>query len=108
MMVAFVLECCLSECVIERHSGITPGVMVWGAISYQERSNLLRIEGYLSSNRYVREVLQSKVSPSFKASLELSFSRIMHVHMLQRLFETSVQPHTCNFILGLLIRLLST
>ena len=27
---------------------------------------------------------------SFKASLELSFSRIMHIHMLQRLFETSV------------------
>ena len=41
---------------------------------------------------------------SFKASLELSFSRIMHAHMLQRLFETSVQPNTCNFFLGQLIR----
>ncbi|GFW17234.1 uncharacterized protein TNCV_1957051 [Trichonephila clavipes] len=45
-----------------------------------------------------------KSFPSFKASLELSFSRIMHAHMLQRLFETSVQPNTCNFFLGLLIR----
>ncbi|GFU70285.1 transposable element Tc1 transposase [Trichonephila clavipes] len=27
-------ECCLPECVIERHSGLTPGVMVWGATSY--------------------------------------------------------------------------
>ncbi|GFW61965.1 uncharacterized protein TNCV_4669901 [Trichonephila clavipes] len=42
--------------------------------------------------------------PSFKASLELSFSRIMHAHMLQRLFETSVQPNTYNFFLGLIIR----
>ncbi|GFW82423.1 uncharacterized protein TNCV_3819031 [Trichonephila clavipes] len=33
-----------------------------------------------------------KSLPSFKASLELSFSRLMNVHMLQRLFETSVQP----------------
>ncbi|GFT76280.1 uncharacterized protein TNCV_564531 [Trichonephila clavipes] len=45
-----------------------------------------------------------KSFPSFKTSLELSFSRIMHAHMLQRLFETSVQPNTCNFFLGLLIR----
>ncbi|GFW36125.1 transposable element Tcb1 transposase [Trichonephila clavipes] len=27
-------ERCFPECVIERHSGLTPGVMVWGAISY--------------------------------------------------------------------------
>ncbi|GFS68140.1 uncharacterized protein TNCV_438971 [Trichonephila clavipes] len=26
----------LPECAIERHSGLTPGVMVWGAISYHE------------------------------------------------------------------------
>ncbi|GFV52440.1 hypothetical protein TNCV_2771871 [Trichonephila clavipes] len=38
-------ERCLPECVIERHSGLTPRVMVWGAISYHGRSNLLRIEG---------------------------------------------------------------
>ncbi|GFW65840.1 transposable element Tcb2 transposase [Trichonephila clavipes] len=31
--------------VIERHSGLTPRVMVWGTISYHGRSNLLRIEG---------------------------------------------------------------
>ncbi|GFV69419.1 transposable element Tc1 transposase [Trichonephila clavipes] len=35
---------CLPECVIERNSGLTTGVMVWNAISYHGRSNLLRIE----------------------------------------------------------------
>ncbi|GFX86053.1 transposable element Tcb2 transposase [Trichonephila clavipes] len=55
-------EHCLPECVIERHSDLTPGVMVWGAISYHGQSNLLRIEGNLNSNRYVREVLQPEVS----------------------------------------------
>ncbi|GFV88627.1 transposable element Tcb2 transposase [Trichonephila clavipes] len=40
-------ELCLPECVIERHSGLTPGVMVRGAISYHGRSNLLRIEAQL-------------------------------------------------------------
>ena len=35
---------------------------------------------------------------SFKASLELFFSRIMHAPMLQRLFETFVQPNTCKLV----------
>ncbi|GFV30260.1 transposable element Tcb2 transposase [Trichonephila clavipes] len=37
---------CLPKCVIERQRGITPGVMVWDAVSYHGRSNLLRIETY--------------------------------------------------------------
>ncbi|GFU93004.1 transposable element Tc1 transposase [Trichonephila clavipes] len=56
-------ERCLPECVIERHSGLIPGVMVWGVISYHGRSNLLRFEGNLNSNRYVHEVLQPEVVP---------------------------------------------
>ncbi|GFW30035.1 transposable element Tc1 transposase [Trichonephila clavipes] len=43
----YVGEHCLPECVIERHSGLTTGVMVWGVISYHGRPNLLRIEGTL-------------------------------------------------------------
>ncbi|GFT82815.1 transposable element Tc1 transposase [Trichonephila clavipes] len=56
-------EHCLSECVIERHNGQTPGVMVWGVITYHRRSNLLRIEGNLNSNCYVREELQLEAFP---------------------------------------------
>ncbi|GFU97466.1 transposable element Tcb2 transposase [Trichonephila clavipes] len=55
-------ERCLLECVIKRHSCLTPGVIVWGAISYHGRSNLLPIDGNIS-NRYVREVLQPEVVP---------------------------------------------
>ncbi|GFT40406.1 transposable element Tcb1 transposase [Trichonephila clavipes] len=40
----YAVERCHLECVIEQHSGLTPRVMVWGAISYHGRSNLLRIE----------------------------------------------------------------
>ncbi|GFW81752.1 transposable element Tcb1 transposase [Trichonephila clavipes] len=39
-------ECCLPKCVIECHSGLTPVVIVWSAISYHGRSNLLRTEEY--------------------------------------------------------------
>ncbi|GFV12188.1 uncharacterized protein TNCV_1536851 [Trichonephila clavipes] len=34
-----------------------------------------------------------KSFPSLKASLEQSFSRIMHAHMLQKLFKTSAVQH---------------
>ncbi|GFU75170.1 hypothetical protein TNCV_2056131 [Trichonephila clavipes] len=69
----------------QRQSGLKPGVMVWGAISYHGRYNLLRIEGNLNSNRYVREVLHSPKSfLPFKTSLEPSFSKKMHAHVLQR------------------------
>ncbi|GFU38989.1 uncharacterized protein TNCV_2144361 [Trichonephila clavipes] len=77
---------CLPEYVIERYSGLTPGVMAYGVISYHGRSYLLRIECNLNSNRHVNKVLQFEVVPFFKSSLEPSFRKIMHTFMLQRLF----------------------
>ncbi|GFV79435.1 transposable element Tcb2 transposase [Trichonephila clavipes] len=53
----------IPECIIERYSGRTPGFMVWGAIAYHERSQLLRIEGNLNSTRYINEVLQPQAIP---------------------------------------------
>ncbi|GFX18710.1 transposable element Tcb2 transposase [Trichonephila clavipes] len=53
----------IPECIIERHSGGTAGVMVWGAIAYHGRSQLLRIVGNLNSTRYIKEVLQPQVVP---------------------------------------------
>ncbi|GFX90213.1 uncharacterized protein TNCV_2449881 [Trichonephila clavipes] len=47
-------ERCLPECIIKRHSGLKPGVMIWGAISYHGPFNLLRIEGNLNSNKFAQ------------------------------------------------------
>ncbi|GFX20071.1 transposable element Tcb1 transposase [Trichonephila clavipes] len=53
----------IPECIIEHHSGRAPGVMVWGAIAYHGRSQLLRIVGNLISTRYINEVLQAQAIP---------------------------------------------
>ncbi|GFW71582.1 transposable element Tc3 transposase [Trichonephila clavipes] len=53
----------IPECIMERHSRRTPGVMVWGAIAYHGRSQLLRIVGNLNSTRYINEVLQPQAIP---------------------------------------------
>ncbi|GFV90107.1 hypothetical protein TNCV_4378231 [Trichonephila clavipes] len=56
MMAGFVLDAMLvksagPECIIERRSGLLPGVMICGAISYHGRCNLLRIEDNLNCHR---------------------------------------------------------
>ena len=58
----------LRACILHRHRGRTPSVMVWGAIRCNMRSRLLRIEDNLNSNRYIREVLQPEVLPLLLAT----------------------------------------
>ena len=47
----------LRACILQQHREPTPSVMIWGEIGNNMRSHLLRIEGNLNSNRYIREVL---------------------------------------------------
>ncbi|GFV13118.1 transposable element Tc1 transposase [Trichonephila clavipes] len=76
-------ERCLPEGAIERHSTLTPGVMVWGAISYHVRSNFLQVEGNLNSNIYGRQLLQPEVVPSTHASGAI-------------FQQTNARPHIAN------------
>ncbi|GBN73285.1 Transposable element Tc1 transposase [Araneus ventricosus] len=50
-------------CLRPRHTGPTPGVMVWGAISYDSKSTLVVIPRTLTANLYVSLVIQSVVLP---------------------------------------------
>ncbi|GFS95251.1 transposable element Tc1 transposase [Trichonephila clavipes] len=94
----------IPECIIERHSRRTPGVMVWGAIAYHGRSQLLRIVGNLNSIRYINEVLQSKLFLSCKDCQGLYSSRIMPVHMSPRLSNHILIRSRYSFFLDLRIR----
>ena len=51
------------SCLRRRHRGPTPGVMVWGAISYDSRSTLVVIPGTLTANVYIRLVIVPVVLP---------------------------------------------
>ena len=65
----------LRACTLQRRRGPTPSVMVWGAIGYNMRSRLLRIEGNLNSNPYIREVLQPDVLPLHQATPHAIFQQ---------------------------------
>ncbi|GFV90082.1 transposable element Tcb1 transposase [Trichonephila clavipes] len=53
----------LNSCVMHRHTGPAPGIMVWDGIGYQSRTPLVRIAGILNSQRYISEVLEPVVFP---------------------------------------------
>ncbi|GFV67591.1 transposable element Tcb1 transposase [Trichonephila clavipes] len=53
----------LDSCVMQRHTGPAPGIMVWGGIGYLSRTPLARIAGTLNSQRYISEVLEPVVLP---------------------------------------------
>ncbi|GFY14267.1 uncharacterized protein TNCV_3614561 [Trichonephila clavipes] len=53
----------LNSCVMHRHTGSAPGIMVWGGIGYQSRTPLVLIACTLNSQRYISEVLEPVVLP---------------------------------------------
>ncbi|GFU16095.1 transposable element Tcb1 transposase [Trichonephila clavipes] len=53
----------LNSCVMHRHTGPAPGIMVWGGIGYHSRTPLVRIAGTLNSQHYISEVLEPVVLP---------------------------------------------
>ncbi|PRD35679.1 UNVERIFIED_CONTAM: Transposable element Tcb1 transposase [Trichonephila clavipes] len=53
----------LNSCVMHRHTGPAPGIMVWDGIGYHSRTPLVRSAGTLNSQRYISEVLEPVVLP---------------------------------------------
>ncbi|KFM68254.1 Transposable element Tcb1 transposase, partial [Stegodyphus mimosarum] len=53
----------LNSCVMQRHTGPAPGIMVWSDIGYYSRTPLMRIASTLNSQRYISEVLEPIVLP---------------------------------------------
>ncbi|GFW41468.1 transposable element Tcb1 transposase [Trichonephila clavipes] len=53
----------LNSCVMHRHTGPAPGILVWGGIGYHSRTPLVRIAGTLNCQHYISEVLEPVVLP---------------------------------------------
>ncbi|GFV59355.1 protein GVQW3 [Trichonephila clavipes] len=49
--------------IVERHTAISQGVTVWGAISWDTRSSLVLLQGTLTARRYVDDILTPIVLP---------------------------------------------
>ncbi|GFT19319.1 transposable element Tcb1 transposase [Trichonephila clavipes] len=51
----------LSICIIHRHTGPAPSIMVWGGIGLYSRTPLVRIAGTLNSQRFISKLLEPVV-----------------------------------------------
>ncbi|UYV63477.1 Transposase [Cordylochernes scorpioides] len=56
-------ERCNPAAIVERPTMRQRGIMVWGAIAYDSRSPLLRIQGTMTAQRYVDDVLRPVTLP---------------------------------------------
>ena len=51
------------DLIVERHTGPTPSIMVWGAIGFNVKSQLVLVEGTMTARQYVDRVLNPVVVP---------------------------------------------
>ncbi|GFV98265.1 transposable element Tcb1 transposase [Trichonephila clavipes] len=80
----------LNSCVMHRHIGPAPGIMVWGGIGYHSRTLLVRIAETLNSQCYISEVLDTVVLPYLQslptAILQQDNARPHVARIVQRFF----------------------
>ncbi|GFU31138.1 transposable element Tc1 transposase [Trichonephila clavipes] len=59
-----------------RHTARIAGVMVWGAISYDIRSTLIVLRGFLTGTRYVDDILRPDVGPFINGLPGANFQQV--------------------------------
>ncbi|GFT90607.1 uncharacterized protein TNCV_3127941 [Trichonephila clavipes] len=83
----------LNSCVMHRHTGPAPGIMVWGGIGYLSLTPLLRITGSLNSQLYISEVLEPVVHLYLQGLATAMFQ------------QDNAQPHVSRIVQMFLINL---
>ncbi|GFY34214.1 transposable element Tcb1 transposase [Trichonephila clavipes] len=80
----------LNNCIMHRHTGPAPGIMVWGGIGFPSRTPLVRIAGTLNSQRYISEVLKPVILPYLQGLATAIFqqdnARPHEARIIQRFF----------------------
>lgn len=75
-----------NDCFLERHTVPTMGVMVWGAISYNSKSPLVRIEGTINAKKYISDVLEPVCIPFLRKHRGAVFQ------------QDNARPHTAHIV----------
>ncbi|UYV75724.1 hypothetical protein LAZ67_13001148 [Cordylochernes scorpioides] len=70
--------------IVERPTVRLRGIMVWGAIAYDSRSPLLRIQGTMTAQRYVDDVLRPVTLPYLQGVLNALYQ------------QGNARPHTAR------------
>ncbi|GFT38951.1 transposable element Tcb2 transposase [Trichonephila clavipes] len=74
---------------LQRHTALTAGVMVWGAIAYNARSPLVLIFCTMTAQRYVHDIFQPHVLPLIARLSWALFNKTMLDHTQQGCHKTA-------------------
>ncbi|GFV91639.1 transposable element Tcb1 transposase [Trichonephila clavipes] len=83
----------LNSCVMHRHTGPAPGIMVLGGIGYHSRTPLVRIAVTLNSQRYISEVLEPVFLPYFQGLTTAIFQQDNAGPHVARIFQRFFVNH---------------
>ncbi|GFX44949.1 transposable element Tcb1 transposase [Trichonephila clavipes] len=88
----------LNSCVMHRHTGPAPGIMVWGCIGYHSRTPLVRIAGTLNYQRYISEVLEPVVLPYLQGLATAIFQQDNARPHVARIIQRFFVNHQIEFL----------
>ncbi|GFU69065.1 transposable element Tcb1 transposase [Trichonephila clavipes] len=88
----------LNSCIIHRHTGPAPGIMVRGGIGYHSRTPLVRIARTLNSHRYISEVLESAVFPYLQGLATALFQQDNARSHVARIVQRFFVNHQIEFL----------
>ena len=97
------VERLLNCCVMHRHIGLAPGIMVWDGIGFPSRTPLVRIAGNRTASVASLRCWSLWSSHTFSAC-HLQYSKsIMHEHTWHAMFKSYSLHIRLNRFLGLLV-----
>ncbi|GFX08424.1 transposable element Tcb1 transposase [Trichonephila clavipes] len=88
----------LNSCVMLRHTGPSPGIMVWGGIGYHSRTPRVRIAGTLNSQRYISKVLEPVVFPYLQGLTTAIFQQDNARPHMERIAQRSFVNHQIELL----------
>ncbi|GFV45896.1 transposable element Tcb1 transposase [Trichonephila clavipes] len=88
----------LNSCVMHRHTGPAPGIMVWGGIGYHSHTLLVRMAGTLNSQRYISKVLEPVVLPYLQGLTTAIFQQDNARPLMARIFQRFFVNHQIDLL----------
>ncbi|GFY05406.1 transposable element Tcb1 transposase [Trichonephila clavipes] len=88
----------LNSCVMHRHTGPAPGIIVWDGIGCHSHTPLVRIAGTLNSQRYISEVLESVVLPYLQGLATAIFQQDNARPHVARIFQRFFVNHQIELL----------
>ncbi|UYV81646.1 hypothetical protein LAZ67_20001789 [Cordylochernes scorpioides] len=84
--------------IVKRPTVRQRGIMVWGAIAYDSRSPLLRIQGTMTAQRYVDDVLRPVTLPYFQGVPNALYQQENARPHTARISQQALQDHVWDII----------